>query len=573
MKQKVRKLSIKVKLLIPISILLLIICGCIGIVSYRQIKQTVIDLGSGQAGITTELAATQIDGNLVSTLSEGDEETARYITIREQLMELEESCDVKHLYTLYTDESGVYYGVDSDEEEPAYIGAEYNHSYEELKDVFDGNGYEENKIRKSKYYGNIITAYRPLKNPDGKTVAVVGCDFDADPLVKRLNNTRLFIIIYSIAAFILSLLIVNFIISRIIKNLDTVNAKINELVNSEGDLTKKLVINSGDETEIIANNINSLLEYIRGIMVTISGNSQTLNESSKTVVDNLSLAGDSISDVSATMEQMSASMDEISSSLGEITSNVSSVYHSVEEIATKAGESSQSSRQIMEHALEVHSQAIKEQKEAKERTSVMSESVNEKIVRSQAVKEIEDLTANILSITEQTNLLSLNASIEAARAGEAGKGFAVVADEIGKLATDSAQAATQIQIVSTEVIAAVNDLAAESAEIMRFIDEITVKGYDKLRQTSEHYRNDVGNLSKLMEDFANGSEDVKQSLEDITESISSVNCAVEESTKGVSSITEVAVELTSNVSEIGNEANSNMDIATQLDDEVSKFKL
>ena len=68
--------------------------------------------------------------------------------------------------------------------------------------------------------------------------------------------------------------------------------------------------------------------------------------------------------------------------------------------------------------------------------------------RSKAVKNIDVLTESILQITEQTNLLSLNASIEAARAGAAGKGFAVVADEIRKLAENSRHAANKIQNVT-----------------------------------------------------------------------------------------------------------------------------
>ncbi|MGN1179642.1 MAG: methyl-accepting chemotaxis protein, partial [Suilimivivens sp.] len=203
----------------------------------------------------------------------------------------------------------------------------------------------------------------------------------------------------------------------------------------------------------------------------------------------------------------------------------------------------------------------------------MAKAVNEKIEKSKAVEQISILTSNIISITSQTNLLSLNASIEAARAGEAGKGFAVVADEIGKLATNSGETAVQIQQVSAGVIEAVNELAKNAEMMLAFMDETAMKGYEKLLETSGSYRNDAGEMNSIMQSFADESAKVKNSIDQIKESISAVNVAVEESVKGITNVTEMAVDLTAGVGDIENEANSNMNIANQLNEEVNKFKL
>lgn len=203
----------------------------------------------------------------------------------------------------------------------------------------------------------------------------------------------------------------------------------------------------------------------------------------------------------------------------------------------------------------------------------MAAVVNEKIAKSKAVEKISELTENIINITDQTNLLALNASIEAARAGEAGRGFAVVADEIGKLASNSAEAATEIRKVSEDVIAAVNELAKEAEQMLIFMNETAMAGYEKLLETSGSYQSDVNSLNQMMQEFSSESGLLKANMDSIRAAVEAVNIAVEESAKGVTNVTKMSVNLTASVGDIGNEANTNIDIANCLDTEVNKFKL
>lgn len=105
---------------------------------------------------------------------------------------------------------------------------------------------------------------------------------------------------------VVSLVLLGVIVAGITRGLRRVNQKIYDLVHSKGDLTQKIEITTGDEMELIAGNVNGLLEYISGIMLSISGNSRQLDSSSQNVLQDISGVEMNITDVSATMEEMSA---------------------------------------------------------------------------------------------------------------------------------------------------------------------------------------------------------------------------------------------------------------------------
>ena len=573
MKEKTRKLSIRAKILFPTAVLVLIVCLAMGISWHININKGMIALGAEEAEMAAKIAVSVVDGDAVSKLTPGCEDTEEYQTLLASLRAVQEEYGILYLYTLYTDGSKVYYGVDTDSSElQAQVGQEYETSYEDLAGVFAGEPRVQEYID-YQIYGDVICVIMPIYNSKGEVVAAIGSDYNAANIVAKLNSTKRQVILTAIFWIIVAIAALNIIIAPIRKGLVLVNRKIYDLVNSEGDLTQKLDIHTGDELELIANNVNKLLEHIRGIMLNIAGNSLQLNSSSKIVVENISSAELHITDVSATMEEMSAAMEETSASLNQINDTVGEIYEAVGSISEAANTGKASSDEIMEKAASVYTKAVEEQSGAKVLAQEMADAVNEKIEKSKAVEEIGSLTDNIISITEQTNLLALNASIEAARAGEAGRGFAVVADEIGKLASNSAETAAQIQRVSVEVVGAVNELAQKAEDMLNFLNETAMNGYEQLLETSGSYQEDVGNMSRMMQEFANESHQVKQSVDQIKEAIAAVSIAVEESAKGVTNVTEMSVDLTASVGDIEHEANSNMGIANQLNEEVNKFKL
>ena len=571
-KAKVRKLGIAAKILLPASLVLIITCGIIGLQSYMSSKKGMVNLGRKTSETVARAATSSVDSNTLKMIVDGKSGSTLQQTFHQSLIGLQSKYDVTYIYALYKDGDKTVYAGDSAEEKPASPGDEYKDDKKLVAQAFSGKIATTPEITRSAD-GDLITTYFPVADTGGKVYAVIACDYDASGITQELRINEIRIVGVTLVMLFISLLVMNLIVRSISRNLKKVNDKVYDLVHNEGDLTQTLDIKTGDETELMADNINELLAYMRGIMRNISGSSTNLKSASGKIATSLNDAQQDATDVSATMQEMAAAMEETSANLHEIGDAVENIYEAIGQVATKSNDGKKFSSDIRGRAEVAGQEAEAQQADARRRVEEMSQNVQSRIEASKAVEQINLLTENIIEITDQTNLLALNASIEAARAGEQGRGFAVVANEIGNLAQNSAQAAAEIQKVSKEVIDAVEQLAAEAQNMLHFMDETAMTGFQRLVDISTEFQSTAENMNDMMQDISGITDELQNDINSIKESTSAVNVAVEESAQGVTNAAGRSAHMVDSMREIGDEANSSNDISLNLSDEVGKFKL
>lgn len=486
-KFKNRKRGIGTKVLLATGIVITIMVVIVCVIMFMYSRKGLIDMGIKQAKAIAEISAEMVDVEAMMELEEGDEESETYEILVAPLRKAQEQGGVAFMYTISADEEhNLYYILDTDtSDNQCAIGEEFDYGYEEFADIFGGESYVQDFIDKTDD-GDLISAYEPLFIGD-EVVAILGCDYDAADIQEKLKTMSTVVLIVIIAAVLVSILLIGLLVKQVLRGLNVVNNKVYDIVHNEGDLTQVLDITSGDELEVMGGSVNELLSYMRGIMLKIQDNSERLGIASREMSEAIGTASSGVSDVSSTMEEMSAAIEETSSSLGQIHDTVRQFVEQVNGVYNDAEAGNDMTREIRNRATAIYDTAEKEQNDAKSRAESLISQVNDKVEKSKAVEEIKSLTEEILGISKQTNLLSLNAAIEAARAGEAGRGFAVVADEISSLATDSAATAERIGMVSDVVIHAVEDLSDIAEETLKFMQErvspVTISSLRQVRIT------------------------------------------------------------------------------------------
>ena len=295
---------------------------------------------------------------------------------------------------------------------------------------------------------------------------------------------------FAVLAIILAFIVILSLNISVIKPLDVLVARISNLTNGDGDLTKRIDIKSKDEFGELAAHVNSFIENVQIII--------------KEVKDATNEVASGNNELAATMEELSTTFDSQAKQISDMVLSMDTVR----DISNETSQALDTNMDILEGA------AVKTQSGADQLNGVQQDMMtikNETVSLEAVISELADSSnqiGEILSvindIANQTNLLALNAAIEAARAGEAGRGFAVVADEVRKLAERTQHATGKIESIIGSLQQKSN---LASVEMTKSVESVQA-GVDNIGETNEGFKSAVESVMDLHREMKTVAESV-----------------------------------------------------------------
>lgn len=327
----------------------------------------------------------------------------------------------------------------------------------------------------------------------------------------------------------------------------------------QGDLMVQGDYQSNDEIGTLTQSFNNMMRSVRSVVQQVNTNAMELSASTEELL--------------ATGEQVKDAASQISTTIQEVAGNAEYQLSSADQVNQVATEISKGMEQAASSMQAVADLTVTANHKATTGNRVVTETVTQIELAQQKVnataevvdtlgeksKEIGKIVTLITEISNQTNLLALNAAIEAARAGEHGKGFAVVADEVRKLAEQSGQAAEEIGHLISEI-------QTEAGHAVRSMEEGTSavrEGIGMVQQAGEAFYD----IMKMVEHVSVQSQEVSAIVEEVTAS----SQHVVEMIGGLAGTSQQSVTNAQNVSAAAQEQYASMEEISSAIEMVSKM--
>ncbi len=396
---------------------------------------------------------------------------------------------------------------------------------------------------------------------------------EKDEIYASTNELNFILAGFVVIAIILMSIISFIALAKMLAPMKSIERGITEI--EQLDIQEKQEIkkfsNRKDEIGSISQATENLVVALRGIVGTLQQSCNVLDKKADGLKSSSIELMDSMADNSAATEELLASVEDTNSVVINVTGEVSKIDQAVSEVMDNITNSVAVSGRVIQNAHEMKQQAANASENGQSTLVKTKESVREAMESLQSLDKINELAKEILSISGQTNLLSLNASIEAARAGEAGRGFAVVAEEIGHLAATSQNTASAIQMIcekANESIAIVNNCFDDT---IHFIETVNCQ-FDDFAEKSNEYSEEVDRIKHQLDIAEASVKQLNESVAQILEDTEHVKQISNENQHAINMLAEKN-ESTIGIAElIQEQSDENRSLAKELEDVVNRFK-
>ena len=389
-------------------------------------------------------------------------------------------------------------------------------------------------------------------------------------VTSQAREIRTLTVCLVILACIIALIIGMIITGGIQANMKRISKKFGEVAG--GDLTVEVRAKGKDEFRLLAGSATNMIVNTKKLVNKVTEATAQLEKSSRDV-------GEDSSVISEYSQEITKAIADINEGIGRqsehaqkcvvLTDVLSDDIQAVSSVARKVEMLVSKTENLIAQGMEIVQILGERAQETTSMTAKVSESISSLKEESEIINSFVE---TITSISQQTNLLSLNASIEAARAGEAGRGFAVVAEEIRKLADDSAQAAGQIRN-NVSNIGEQTEHSVESAGRAREMVALQTDAVEKAISVFHDMREQMNELVDGLKEIVISTEKADDERSNTVQAVKDISCIIEETAVGAEVVKGIADKLlvsVNNLDQTADELEINMH---ELKQEISVFKI
>ena len=361
-----------------------------------------------------------------------------------------------------------------------------------------------------------------------------------------------------------------FITAGIENNMRRISRKFGDV--AKGDLTVTVSAKGHDEFQDLAGSATNMITNTKKLVNQVSNATGELEVSAQNVGQASELIHEYSQDITRAIGEINEGMEEQSRHAQECvekTDVLSNEMQEVSRVVERVEKLVDETEGMINKGMEIVQVLGDRAGETTKMTAKVSDSI-ESLRKESAI--INSFVGTITEITEQTNLLSLNASIEAARAGEAGRGFAVVAEEIRKLADDSAKAAGEISNNVANITAQTQN-SVDSASQAQAMVELQTKAVDEVIAVFREMQARMGQLIEGLKDIAASTEKADGERSAAVAAVKNISDIIEETAGSAETVNDVANKLLEHVEKLSNTASVLDENMEGLKNEISVFKI